>query len=546
MEEKSKMITAKCQGERIAISYTEATEADAIACQRLIGSMGSPARSGAGATVQATPASAAKLLSADTFEVNASAGVEMLADLWDEGLRAQAMPEKYRSSTEPWAHQLDAFRFAYSKQSALLALEMGCGKSKVAIDLLTAWESKTVLIVCPKSVLGVWSREFAAHYPDDYSIRVMDSGTGKKKASVIESLIDLDGEACRVVVINYESLISKPVAAVCTRKWDAIILDESHKIKAPTGKTSKMLFNIGKRARHKLCLTGTPMPHSPLDLFGQFRFLDCGIFGTSWVKFRSRYAVSHPRFPNQIQHWQNQDELADIFNTLAFRVKASQVLDLPEAHHIKWPVTLSKTGAAVYKDIETDLISDVTNGTVTVTNALTRLLRLQQITSGHIKTDDGLIASVCDSKRLAMREIVEGIDLAEPVVVFCKFTSDLDAVKQLAKDTGRRYGEISGRRKDLTDTGDMPDDVKLMAVQIQAGGCGIDLTLARFVIYYSIGFSLGDYEQSLARVHRPTQSRSVTYWHLSCAGTVDDAVYRALRNRKDLVTSVMEELGSAT
>ena len=128
--------------------------------------------------------------------------------------------------------------------------------------------------------------------------------------------------------------------------------------------------------------------------------------------------------------------------------------------------------------------------------------------------------------------------------MFCKFTSDLDAVKQLAKDTGRRYGEISGRRKDLTDTGDMPDGVKLMAVQIQAGGCGIDLTLARFVIYYSIGFSLGDYEQSLARVHRPTQSRSVTYWHLSCSGTVDDAVYRALRNRKDLVTSVMEELGS--
>ncbi len=80
-------------------------------------------------------------------------------------------------------------------------------------------------------------------------------------------------------------------------------------------------------------------------------------------------------------------------------------------------------------------------------------------------------------------------------------------------------------------------------VQIQSGGVGIDLTRAAYAVYYSIGFGLGDYEQSLARLHRPGQSRKTHYYHLIAEDTVDRRLYGALEKRKDLITAVLEDLG---
>lgn len=77
-------------------------------------------------------------------------------------------------------------------------------------------------------------------------------------------------------------------------------------------------------------------------------------------------------------------------------------------------------------------------------------------------------------------------------------------------------------------------------MQIQSGGAGVDFTRSRYCIYYSLGFSLGDYDQSLARIHRPGQQREVTYYHLIAKDTVDEQVYAALDARRDVVTSIME------
>ena len=82
----------------------------------------------------------------------------------------------------------------------------------------------------------------------------------------------------------------------------------------------------------------------------------------------------------------------------------------------------------------------------------------------------------------------------------------------------------------------------MLAVQIQAGGIGVDLTRARYCAYFSLGFSLGDYEQSLARCHRSGQERSVTYFHFVAEGTVDEKVYEALSKKEDIVKSVTSRL----
>ncbi|MBE0656622.1 MAG: DEAD/DEAH box helicase, partial [Bryobacteraceae bacterium] len=122
----------------------------------------------------------------------------------------------------------------------------------------------------------------------------------------------------------------------------------------------------------------------------------------------------------------------------------------------------------------------------------------------------------------------------------CRFHKDLEAVNRVADETGRRSLELSGRADELQlwQAGGAP----VLAVQIDSGGVGVDLTRARYAIYYSLGFSLGSYEQSLARIHRPGQTRPVTYIHLLAEGTVDQKVMTALARRSDVVNSVLQQM----
>jgi len=143
---------------------------------------------------------------------------------------------------------------------------------------------------------------------------------------------------------------------------------------------------------------------------------------------------------------------------------------------------------------------------------------------------------------LVLADRLEDLAPTEPVVVFCRFRSDLSDVAAVARELGREYAEVSGERKDLERW--QAGDATILGVQIQSGGLGIDCSRAAFAFYYSLGFSLGDYEQSLARLRRPGQTRCVRYYHLVCQGTVDERVYAALQERRNVIDAVLQNLSS--
>jgi hypothetical protein len=320
-----------------------------------------------------------------------------------------------------------------------------------------------------------------------------------------------------------------------------LLVHNSHRIKAHNSQISKYAAKLGRKAKRRLCLTGTPLAQSPLDLFGQFRFLDPGLFGTSWHHFSNRYAIKgNPYIPQQITGYKNQEELQERFRLISYRCKASDVLDLPEALHEERTCELSPAARKAYKEIEEELIADLGTGVVTASNALVRLLRLQQITSGFLVEDETeKIHRLDESKLTVLSDILEDIG-GEPLVVFCRFRHDLEVVRTLAELKKLRYGELSGTSKGgLTDRGEMSPSIDVLGCQIQSGGVGIDLTRARYAVYYSLGFSLSEYEQSLARLHRPGQKRNVVYYHLIAENTVDRRVYSALRARKDVIEAVL-------
>lgn len=440
--------------------------------------------------------------------------------------------------TDLWAHQRAAVDFAAGKPGAMLALEMGLGKTLTTLAIAERVRAKRILITCPLSVVRVWPREIERHVAEPWDVLPLDGAGVKAKAADAATFLARGiSERPSVVVVNHESLWREPFRTLALRTlWDLLVVDEIHRAKAPGGKLSRFLSDLGLRVPRRLGLTGTPMPHSPLDLYAQTRVLDRSVFGTSYQRFKMRFAVLGGYQNHQVVGFQNMDELVRRFARVAYQARKADTLDLPEEVHTTRTCQLEPSARRLYDRIETDFYAEVDRGEVTVANALVKLLRLQQVTGGVVKLDTGELQGVSEAKGDLLADVLA--DAFEPVVVFCRFRADLDTVAAVAERLGRKYGEVSGRRKDL-DEARYPEGVEILGVQISSGGVGIDLTRAAVGVFYSTGYSLGEYLQACARLHRPGQTRSVTFLHLLAEGTVDEKVFAALQRREEVVEAIL-------
>jgi SNF2 family DNA or RNA helicase len=267
------------------------------------------------------------------------------------------------------------------------------------------------------------------------------------------------------------------------------------------------------------------------------------MLGGSYTAFRTRIARTHPRFPGFVLEYRTEAlaAMAARIDDHVYRVKADDVLSLPEILHVEMPVKLSKTGRDYYERLEEDMTATLETGeTVTAANKLVVVTRLQQATSGYAVTDGGEQVLIDSSKAAAIREWLEDLPPSEPVVIFCKFISDIDAVEEILTKLGRSYSELSGRKKQLASW--QQGDTVALVVQQQAGGVGVDCTRACYGAYFSLSHSLGDYEQSLARLRRPGQTRPCRIYHFVAENTVDQAIYAALQDKRDVVEEVLSRL----
>ena len=463
--------------------------------------------------------------------------------------------------TEPWRHQQTAYKFCLDHFAAglhgiLLAMGMGTGKSMVACMLVLALAARRILIACPLRVIPVWLSQFERHVSAPVVIVGLDEDAGSvaDKRDLAEEKMRL-AEARGVpfiCVINYDSAWREPFAAWAEKQqWDLVIGDEAHRIKAPGGKASLFFKRLRMVSRHRVALTGTPMPHGPMDIYAQFRFLDVTIFGPSFSAFRQKYAVMGGYLRKQIIDFQKLDELERLMSRVTYRV-GKEVLDLPPETDVTYHCDLGTEARRIYKDLDEDFVAQVRDGVVTAANAMVKILRLQQVANGIAKTDDAVEHRIDTAKQKLLADTLEDIGPGEPVVVFCWFHLDLDAVHESCrslhpgltdKDKAKGYYqtlELSGRRDELKQW--QEGAAQVLAVQIQAGGEGVDFTRARYSIFYSVGYSLGKYMQARSRTHRPGQTNPVEHIHLIARNTVDVRIMRALEKRAQIVDSILAEI----
>lgn len=447
-----------------------------------------------------------------------------------------------------WRHQSEAIEFVLDRPSTLLHMGMGTGKSRCAIEVAERMEARRVLILCPLSVVDAWEKQFTQFARRSWEVCLLNKGSvAKKHKLAYDSLERARAMGCpAVIVINYESARLSPfnMLAECGQ-FDLLIMDESHRLKSPRGKTAKWVAKLSANIPKRVALTGTPMPHSPLDCFQQTLCLNAShVFGRSFVQFRRRYSIMGGFQGKEVKGFQNIDDLRARLSKITYQADRT-VLELPPAMFERRMVELSPAARRAYKQMEETLRADIGSGEVTASNGLTRLLRLQQLTSGQvtIDADPPYQERVDDSKVKALADLMIDLPPDEPICVFGQFRGDMETVHLAAKKAGRESLELSGPKKELKEWQD--GQASVLAVQIQAGGVGVDLTRARIVAFLSTGFSLGDYLQALARNHRPGQDRTVLYYHFLAKDTVDLAVYHALRKRENVIEEVLSDLNNS-
>jgi SNF2 family DNA or RNA helicase len=434
----------------------------------------------------------------------------------------------------------------------MLDMDMGTGKTRVAIDVMLARSDvKRVLVVCPKAVVPVWRTNIEKFYPNDSSVQIWDQqkGTVKAKVEDIKKFFKTTADAQKIVmVMNYDIVWRDPMGDLMRQlRFDMAVLDESHRIKAAGSKVSKYLALLGKSVPYKMCLSGTPMANSPLDVYGQYRFLDPSIFGTNHTAFLSKYAIMSYTTPPFVIGCKNLQELNSKFSSIAYTCKMSDIRDrlkLPEElppNVIR--LSLSAKDCTTCKNLNKEFIAECKQGQyVVLSNVLAKVLRLQQITSGFCMAqanpeDTPTEVELNHTKADALKELLQDTNRDEKVVVFCIFKHDIKAVHDVCRSLGVASFELSGRA-DTFGTWRERQSGGVIAVQIQAGAEGIDMTCARTCVYYGLPHSLALYEQSKARLYRPGQEHRVLFNYLVCENTIDELIYSTLNNKRDLITEV--------
>lgn len=450
--------------------------------------------------------------------------------------------------TRLFEHQKKAVKIGTILDSSALLMEQGTGKTLAAIAIAThrymKGQVQKLLIIAPKSVLPEWARQFKEHTDLPYEAHPLDSIKRDKKINLIHNWEIRKG--LKVLVVNYESVWRLEEDLI---KWnpDMIICDESQKIKNARAKQSRSIIKLGKKVKYRLILTGTPVTQNPMDLFSQYQFLDPTIFGNSFTKFRDRYAIMGGFNGYQYMGPKNTEELANKAHSIAYRVTKDEALDLPPEIHQNLYAELEPEAAKRYKELAEDSILKLEGETVSAPIVLTQLMRLQQITGGFIKTEEGSVIQVSKAKLDILKETIEElvINNGKKVVIFSRFIPEIEAISKILSDMNIRHHTITGATKDrgklINDFQNNPE-TKAFVINPKAGGTGITLTAADTAIFYSKDYSLETYLQAMARIHRIGQKNKVTYIHIIARGTVDESVTERLNNKQDLADLVVDDL----
>jgi SNF2 family DNA or RNA helicase len=495
-----------------------------------------------------------------------------------------------------YPHQRAGVRFLRVAGSALLADEMGTGKTVQVIATLESEDLYPALIVCPNSVKSVWESEFERWAPLRH---VVTAGAGTAAAE--EAATDVANGAADVLIINWEALknvsrlapfgsirlescsncdpTSRKKPSQCQRedkilnliRWAAVVADEAHRAKDPKSQQTRALWAVGDRAEHRFALTGTPIANSPEDLWSVMRFVAPDEYPAKWA-WIERYAQTVPNvFSGGVEviglRSDRREELDRYFlPRFLRRTKAEVLSDLPPKVYVRRDVFLSGKQKKAYDQMEREMIAAVEGGSLVATNGLTAALRLRQLASAYgevISVTDWAGLSLDDpeqlhdavDKQVRLSEPSSKLDVLEEVldelgeqqaVIFAESRQLIELAAARLEARGAQFGLITGavgaEERATTVARFQEGDLQYILATVAAGGEGITLTAASTAIFLQRPWSAVLNAQAEDRLHRIGQkAASVTYIDLVTKDTIEESVFEALRVKAQRLQDVVRD-----
>ena len=457
---------------------------------------------------------------------------------------------------------MTALEKSWNKQNFAYFMEMGTGKTKVLIDNMSMLYDKGkvdgALIIAPKGVIKTWyEQELPAHLPNHIeNVTVLwQANITKGQQEKLESLFEIE-TALHILIMNVEALSTdkgvKFAAKFLNSHKVIMAIDESTTIKTPTAKRTKNIIDLGKSAKYKRIMTGSPVTKNPLDLYSQCEFLDPYLLDfTSYYAFRNRYAEMKTmhlrgRSIQVVDEFKNLGELSDTVKTFSERILKEDCLDLPPKNFTKRHIILTSEQRKAYDQMKKAAMA-VLNGKVTTTmTVLTQLMRLHQITCGHFTADDGSVQLIENNRIKELMNVLE--ETEGKAIIWANYQRDItNIIQNIVKVYGPGsvvdyYGLTpQEERQDNIKKFQNDENCRFIVGTTQTGGYGITLTQANTVIYYSNGYDLEKRLQSEDRAHRIGQTKSVTYVDLIAEDTVDEKIVKALRDKINIASEVLGE-----
>lgn len=490
-------------------------------------------------------------------------------------------------------HQAEDFEASKDMPGYARFWEQGTGKTcptiKEQLYHLAGGRIDAALVFAPSGVHSNWvHQEWPMHVPGDLQEHIRffefqgDRADTRWHQKAVEDVVY--GKKIPFVSMSYDSLMTerglKLAQHLLKRRRCFLTGDEAHRFKDPSTKRTKRVLAAAKWAPYRRALTGTPVTESPFNAYSIMKFVDENYWLpyrlSTYTTFRAMFGIYGKGFASDEQKrqmaargdmdlsncvgYQHMDLLSDALSSHSSRLLKEDVLDLPPKLYQQYSHSLSPSQARMFEEIRDNLIAELEGGTVTADMALTEILRLQQITCGHVKMDDGTIKQFDPNPRLSLMSSIQQ-DIPHRHIIFCRFTQDVDDCLAVSRKNGLRAVRYDGRddtqaRNEAVERfQELPRSERqaydVIVANTQALSEGRTLTEAKTVNYYSNGWSAIQRIQSEDRAHRIGQDgaplpgldggHGVLYNDIICPGTPDEKIVKAYRSKQSLSEQVLRD-----
>lgn len=415
-------------------------------------------------------------------------------------------------------------------------MEIGTGKTLTALTIFKELKEKDqslkMLVICPISLINAaWGEDIKKF-------------TEFKYCNLREEVIDAD-----IYIINYESYhLERFQTLINNLKVDMVCLDESSKIRNPKARISKTLLHNRDNFRYRICMSGTPAPNTPEEYWSQMKFCSPAL-PDSFYQFRNLYmrldrngyepGYVHPKqlgkyFQKGFKYvLKDEKKFLDEIKPYCFWAKKSECLDLPDTMDIIREVTMSDRQMKIYKDMKRHMVAEINKSIVIANVALTKLMKLRQISSGFAIDSMGEATEIIDNSKI--NELLELLDEIgeKQVIIWVQFKKEVEMIsRHLTGKYTTLFSETKDRDKSIHDFKE--GNAQYLIAHPKSGGHGLTFTNCDTMIFFSIDYSFEGVEQAMGRIHRPGQINKCTYFYLLAKGTIDVDIKDALDKKEDL------------